>query len=58
MSDMKSESAASLSERGPAVSPPSGITPSYWDEMNFRVRLTKFPKLDKLTSIQIRWHSF
>jgi hypothetical protein len=48
ISDMKSESAESLTERAPGRSPPSGITLSYWDEINFRVRLTKLPKLDKI----------
>lgn len=40
-----SESVSSLGERGPGVSP-SGMIPPYWEEMNFKARLTKFPKLE------------
>ena len=38
----------SLGEIGPGASPPSGIVPEYWEETNFRARLTKLPKLQKI----------
>ena len=44
MSVINSESVSSLGERGPGVSP-SGMVPPYWEEMNFKARLTKLPKL-------------
>ena len=45
---INSESRASAEEYGPGMSLLSGIMPSYCDEMNLRVRLTKFPKLDEI----------